>query len=172
MSRGSCAGTITPDTKVAAVLGDFPQLETIVAELSPSFAALKTSALRQAVAKTTTLTQLAQADGISIGTLISRLREAAGQESSAALGRNQDRPTWASTDSAARSFDARTMIQQGGHPLERVMQGVGKLGSGDVYELVTPFAPSPLIELIRQRGFEAHCVTVAQDECRTYFRRG
>ncbi len=171
MCSDDCAVIIAPDTKVAAVLNEFPQLEAVIAELSPSFGALKTAALRQTVARTTTLTQLAQADGLSISTVVSRLREAAGQEHSAGDTADETGPDWANTDSAARTLDAREIIEQGEHPLERVMSGVAALGPGQVYELITPFVPSPLINLVRQQGFESHTMTVAPDECRTYFRR-
>ena len=171
MCTDNCAVTITPDSKIAAVLRDFPQLEATIAELSRSFAALKTPALRQTVAGSTTLAGLAQADGLSIGMIVNRLREAAGLESSAAVGSDDARPEWANVDSAARSFDARQMIEQGGHPLERVTQGVAELAADEVYELITPFVPSPLINLVQGKGFEAHCVNVAPGECRTYFRR-
>ncbi|MHC5035001.1 MAG: DUF2249 domain-containing protein [Planctomycetota bacterium] len=162
---------ITPDSKVGTILDEFPQLEAVIAELSPSFGALKTSALRQTVARATTLTQLAQADSLSIGIVVSRLRKAAGQEQSAVATSDQAQPDWATTDSAARALDARQIIEQGGHPLDRVMQGVAELGPGEVYELITPFVPTPLINLVRQQGFESHTMTAAADEYRTYFRR-
>jgi hypothetical protein len=171
MCTDNCAVTITPESKIAAVLHDFPQLETTIAELSPSFASLTTPALRQTVAGTTTLAGLAQADGLSLGMIVARLREAAGLESSTVGGSKEARPEWANIDSTARSFDARQMIEQGGHPLERVTQGVAQLAANEVYELITPFVPSPLINLVQGKGFEAHCVNVAPGECRTYFRR-
>jgi uncharacterized protein (DUF2249 family) len=171
MCADNCAGTITPDSRLDDVFRSFPELEETVAELSTSFAALKTAALRKTVAKTTTLSQLAQADETSISTLIDRLREAAGQESAAAGEPGAAGPDWANTDLAARCLDARQIIEQGGHPLDRVMQGVEEIKSGEVYELITPFVPTPLIELVKQRGFEAHCTTVGPSECRTYFRR-
>lgn len=171
MSDEKCVGSITPDTNLADLFREYPDLEAVVADLSPSFGALESPALRQAVARSTTVAGLVRADGLSIGEVIARLREEAGQGALADDGSSAGAPPWANPDSAARSLDARQIIESGGHPLERVMQGVGELGSGEVYELITPFTPTPLIELVRARGLESHCMAVAPNEFRTYFRR-
>ena len=170
MSSNNCPVTITPDTKLGELFASYPKLEAVVAELSSSFKALGSPAVRQSVARTTTLAQLATADNLSIGTVIDTVRNAVGQTSPYASDNLDDAPDWATTDRAVRSLDARQMLQEGGHPLERVMTAVGELGAGDVYELITPFVPSPLIDLVKQRGFDAHCITVSPGECRTYFR--
>ena len=71
-----------------------------------------------------------------------------------------------------KTFDAREIIQQGGHPLERVMNELGTLNPGEVYQLITPFVPTPMIDLVKQRGFESHTISHGPDLCHTFFRRG
>ena len=126
--------------------------------------------LRAAATKTTTLSQLAQTDGLSIGVLIGELREAAGLEKLAANSA-ADAPMWAAETAVTKTLDAREIIQQGGHPLEQVMTELDTLSPGDVYQLTTPFVPAPMIDLVRQRGFESHTVSHGPDLCHTYFRR-
>jgi uncharacterized protein (DUF2249 family) len=161
---------ITPDTKVGVLVANYPDLETVLAELSPSFGALQTPQLRQAAARNMTLAQLARADKLSLGTVIARLRDAAGFDATDVADATGGRPDWADAGAADRTLDARQIIESGGHPLDRVLQGVAELAPGEVYELITPFVPTPLIDLIQKQGCEAHCVTVGPGEFRTYFR--
>jgi hypothetical protein len=165
-------GEITPETKIDDLLAGRPGLESILLSRSPSYARIQQPALRTSVLRNTTLAQLAQADGVAIGSLVAELRRAAGLDVDPASATAEDRPQWADTDHAARSFDARAAIESGGHPLDPVLEGVSALAPGEVYELITPFVPGPLIQLVRQRGFDAYVSSEQPGECYTYFRAG
>ncbi len=171
MSTDGCPVQITPEITVADLLSTFPEVESALAELSSSYRALENPVLRAAATKTTTLSQLSQTDGISIGIVIGKLREAAGQQSLTSDS-GPDAPDWADATAVTKSLDARELIQQGGHPLDRVMTELGTLNPGEVYQLITPFVPAPMIDLVKQRGFESHTVSHGPDLCHTYFRRG
>src|SRR5512140_2220267 len=88
---------LTPELKVSELLESYPELEPVLLGLSPSFEALRNPVLRRTVAKLATLQQVARVGNIGLGTLVGRLREAAGQ-----AGANVDleptageRPAWA-----------------------------------------------------------------------------
>jgi hypothetical protein len=72
---------------------------------------------------------------------------------------------------AARTHDARAAIEAGEHPMPQVMADLGALAGGEVYELVTPFVPAPLVDLAKGKGFEAFSVAVEEGLVRTFFRR-
>lgn len=165
---------ITPDSKIGELLAAYPQLEEVLIGLSPTYQALKNPVLRRTVAKVATLRQVAQVGNIPIGTLISQLRCSVGQEGSdvdEGDAVTASRPDWARADRIARSFDAREIIQSGGHPMERVMSDLAALDEGLIYELITPFVPAPLVDLARAKGFEGVSVSEAPALVRTYFRR-
>ncbi|KPJ90314.1 MAG: hypothetical protein AMS18_11310 [Gemmatimonas sp. SG8_17] len=170
MFTDGCPIQITPEMTIADLLSNFPSLERALAELSSSYLALENPALRATVAKSTTLGQLCRADGLSIGILIGKLREAAGQDSLASDS-GGDAPAWADQHAAAKSLDAREMIQQGRHPLKRVMAELDTLYPGEVYQLITPFFPGPMIDLVKERGFESYTVSRGPDLYHTYYRR-
>ena len=69
---------ITPDTKIADLLLHYPTLEQTLKDYSSAFAALDNPALRDTVAKATSLQQLAKAGGYNIAEMINALREAVG----------------------------------------------------------------------------------------------
>jgi hypothetical protein len=171
--------TITPDARLGALLERWPFLEEVLIELSPHFRALRNPVLRRTVARVATLRQVSSVSGVALGTLIARLRSAAGVEAPCGGGAEGEReaaaeaplPAWAVATRVSRSHDARAAIEAGEHPLPQVMRDLGALGEGEVYELVTPFVPAPLLDMAREKGFLGHSVREAEDVVRTYFRR-
>ena len=72
---------INLQTKVAELLGAYPQLEEQLLKLSPTFAKLKNPILRRTVAKVTSLQQAAKIAGISPARMVQALRKAVGLSS-------------------------------------------------------------------------------------------
>jgi hypothetical protein len=81
------------------------------------------------------------------------------------------RPAWAVEGAVIRTLDARAAIEAGEHPMPQVMADLAKLGDAQVYELVTPFVPAPLLDLARGKGFASYTVTEAPGLVRSYFRK-
>jgi len=166
---------ITPETKIGELLERYPHLEEVLINLSPTYKALRNPVLRRTVAKVATLHQVSKVGNIPIGRLVESLRSAAGQESvaihdDATQGDEAARPAWVKSEAVARSLDAREMIQAGSHPMPQVMRDLGALKQGELYELVTPFVPAPLIDLAVQKGFEAWSSREEAETVRTWFR--
>lgn len=169
------AANITPDSRVGELLERWPQLEDVLVELSPRYRALRNPVLRRTVAKVATLRQVSVVGGVPLATLIERLRTAAGLAPlavpAAEAGAPGRRPPWAVEQAVTRRHDARAAIEAGEHPMPKVMADLAALGEGDVYELVTPFVPAPLVDLARGKGFESFSVSEGDALVRTYFRR-
>ncbi|NLC58553.1 MAG: DUF1858 domain-containing protein [Armatimonadetes bacterium] len=166
---------ITPETKVGELLQHYPVLEAVLLEISPSYQALKNPVLRRTVAKVATLRQVAKVGGVPLGTLVGRLRAAAGQPEEGLASEGEESappPAWADAATAWRTWDARPTIESGGHPMEQVMKDLAALPAGQVYALITPFVPAPLVDLAAKQGFEAYSTHEAPELVRTYFRRG
>jgi len=106
--------------------------------------------------------------------LVDTLREAVGQSplgAQAVDAMPATRPAWADPAAVTRSHDARGTIAEGGHPMPQVMADLSTLGPEEVYALVTPFVPAPLIDLAGEKGFESWPEREAPELVRTYFRR-
>ncbi len=167
---------ITPDLKVGALLDTYPELEETLISIAPPFAKLRNPVLRRTVAKLTSLRQAAQVGGVSLGEMIGRLRTAAGceqewegQDVDAAAG--GQRPAWLDQSRLTDTFDAREVIEGGGHPLPEVLLAVSKLEPGQIYAIVTPFSPAPMIDKVREVGCQAWTEQVAAEEFMSYFMR-
>jgi uncharacterized protein (DUF2249 family) len=70
------------------------------------------------------------------------------------------------------TLDVRPMIARGREPFTRIMAAVGRLGADDSLVVVTPFLPSPLIELLQGDGFVARLERRLDGSWQTHFTRG
>jgi hypothetical protein len=162
--------TITPKTKVGEMLDAFPALEEVLLEISPVFAKLKNPILRKTVAKVATLQQAAIIGNIPVEDLINRLRSEVGEEAISSVSDeagylSATPPVWFSPDKLAERFDATHMINAGDSPMAEVLLRAKNLQQGELLELVTPFVPAPIIEILLDKGFE---VWVLQKENKVY----
>lgn len=164
---------ITPKTKVHELLQAYPDLEEMLIELAPVFKKLKNPVLRRTIARVTTLQQAAQVGEIPVHHLVNTLRLKVGQDSleglTASAEGHSEKPTWMQEDKIVKRLDARPIIEQGGHPLGEVLTGIGDLKPGEIYELVTPFMPAPLIERVVAQGFDNYSRKVNDHHFINYF---
>lgn len=150
--------TITPKTKVEELLDAYPALEEVLIEISPVFAKLKNPILRKTVAKVATLQQAAIIGGMPVEELVNRLRQETGQELNAVGSDSIDYlsatpPEWFSPDKVTDHFDATRMINAGDSPMNEIFHRVKKLEDGNILELVTPFVPAPILEIMIEKGY-------------------
>jgi uncharacterized protein (DUF2249 family) len=148
---------ITPKTKVGELLDEYPQLEPVLLKLSPAFASLKNPVLRRTVAKVAALQQAAAIGNLKVEELVNFLRAEVGQQplfgSEADSGYlTGEQPGWYNKTDIVNRFDARETINTGGSPMSRILDEVKQLKPGEQYELITPFVPAPIIDLLKSKG--------------------
>lgn len=149
---------ITPETKIAALLDRYPRLENTLLEMAPEFKKLRSPILRKTIARVTSLRQASAIARIPLAEMINKLRSEAGiqeefitDNADASLPRES--PSWFSTSDIVQSLDARPMIEKGEQPINNVISDCKNLRAGEIYELITPFLPAPLIDTARKHGY-------------------
>jgi uncharacterized protein (DUF2249 family) len=80
-------------------------------------------------------------------------------------------PSWFDASKISETLDAREILQAGQHPLAEVIRRTSEMQSGQIFELITPFTPMPLIEKVKANGFSAYFLTITDSEIHTYFSR-
>lgn len=70
-----------------------------------------------------------------------------------------------------RVLDVRPLIAAGEEPFPKIMASIDALGADETLLLVTPFMPSPLIEILHSNGFEARPERRSDGAWQTRFRR-
>lgn len=152
---------IIPSMKVGQLLDAYPDLEQKLIELSPQFRRLRNPALRRTVAKMVTLQQAAATGRVPVAALINALRAEAGQPELDLGGMPAEvpgpPPGWLDGGRPIRQLDVSEEINSGGVPLQRILDAASNLERGGILELIAPLRPSPVIDMLRDRGFESWC---------------
>ena len=52
------------------------------------------------------------------------------------------------------SLDVRPTLAAGGEPFDEIMRAIAALAPGEDLELIAPFEPMPLYDVLARRGFE------------------
>ena len=174
MNKNQSTFAITPETKVGALLDNYPELEDILIEMAPEFKKLRNPVLKKTIAKITSLRQVAQIGHVSLTDMIRKLRAEAGiqggDDFDGELSTDSSgKPDWFDESKIVKRLDAREMLDAGEHPVNQVLTKVKDLEKGQIYELVTPFLPAPLIDSVKGKGFQAWSHQEKPDVVRNYF---
>lgn len=145
-------------TKVGVLLEVYPQLEDTLLTLSPSFAKLKNPIIRKTIGRVATLGQVAEVGNIDAAYLITELRKAISDNS---VVDNElpieldtiEKPQWLDKENVEFTFDACSIIESGGSPMKAIIDNANKLNHEEIMLLITPFRPTPIIELLQNKGF-------------------
>ncbi len=101
---------------------------------------------------------MAKIGNLPVAELINRLRTEVGQkEVQIAAEAGQDaavKPAWVRQDEVEKTLDARPLIEGDGNPLPIVLKDLKTLAKGKVYLLITPFYPAPLIDSVKEKGYQ------------------
>jgi len=153
----SNAAPIEPETKVATLLAQYPELEDVLIGMAPPFEKLRNPLLRKSVARVASLRQAAAVARMPVHELVDRLRSAVGQPRLGASGTQvevyfTERPAWFD---AARVVDTfvEDELDPDVMPLAPLLQRATKLQAQQILELVTTYLPAPGIDIMQQKGF-------------------
>jgi len=166
---------ITPSTTVHALLDSYPELEELLIGMAPGFKRLKNPILRHTVAKIATLKQAAVVGGIELKEMISILRKTVGQDELDSNFSNVDylqpKPVWFSSDKIVTSFDESILNDNDKMPVNIVLKEANNLKNEEIIELVTSFLPAPLIDIMKNKGFESWTNKENNEEFKSYFKK-
>ena len=141
---------ITPKTKVFDIIEAYPVLEEVLIGYVPAFQKLKNPVLRRTVGKIATLQQAALIGNVNVGELVTHLRGKIGQSgeeiNSEEYPYNYQIPRWFDTAKVTVKFDVREMLANGEHPVAQVMEDLKRQKDEEIYQLIAPFLPVPLID--------------------------
>jgi uncharacterized protein (DUF2249 family) len=164
---------ITPQTRIGEFLDNFPELEELLISLSPAFQKLKNPVLRRTIGRVATFQQVAVVGNVPIETIINTLRKAAGHNLTNKIMSEQTnfnvKPEWFNESVIIETLDAREMLQAGQHPLAEVLGKTSEMKAGQIFKMITPFTPMPLIEKVMDKGLAAYVQTVSEAEIHTFF---
>jgi hypothetical protein len=163
---------ISPKTKVGEMLDTYPELEEVLMNLSPDFKKLKNPILRKTIGKIASLQQVASIGKIPVDVLVNTLRKEIGQNPTDMQHTEEQtttQPSWFRRDKIIQSYDAREDINAGNHPMQFIFGEIGKTKQTEIFELITPFVPAPIIDKLGEKGYAAWTEMVDENTYKTYF---
>lgn len=166
---------ITPRTKVLELIEAYPQLEDILIQYAPAFKKLKNPVLRKTVAKIATLQQAAAIGNVNVEDLINRLRKEVGQDlfsGAVTTGYTTRRPDWFDENLVGAEFNAKEMLAAGEQPVNQVMADLNNMAEGEIYRLIAPFLPAPVVDKATSLGIEHWIEKLGDEEFNIYFHKG
>jgi len=166
---------ITPKTKVYQLLESYPELEEVLIEIAPAFTRLRNPLLRNTVAKIATLQQAAAIGSVKVEDLINRLRKEVGQDLLSVekqVRYKTEMPEWYDESKIVQEFDVRNMLAAGEHPVNQVISDLKKICEGEIYKLVAPFLPAPLIDKATSLDFKHWVKNINEQMVEIYFTTG
>ncbi len=134
-------------------LENYPELRIQLMEYAPELQDVQGTDLFNTIASAVTLQQLADNLEQPVLKIVSELRSRAGAVTGVAFDSDATAPVWFQSKLVRTTLDARELLANGGHPLMAVFEGMTKLSGGEIFELITPFLPEPLIERLRQEDY-------------------
>ncbi|MFH0734549.1 MAG: DUF1858 domain-containing protein [bacterium] len=164
---------LTPETTLAEMLEQFPNVENKLIDLIPAFQTLKNPGLRNTIAKVTTLKQAASIGQIPLGELVNALRREADLEefkiNDSITLEDSLKPDWLIEEKIVTTYDAIEDIANGLHPVGKVITAAESLTEGKIYLLITNFVPAPLIKKGEDMGLKVFNTQIADKKFGTYF---
>lgn len=80
-----------------------------------------------------------------------------------------EQPKWFMSTRVVKTLDASPLLAQGIHPLEQVIGETASFASGDIFEIITPFVPHPMMEKMKDLGFLTWSMADVSSGYRTFF---
>ena len=164
---------ITPSTRVAEMLDNYPELEETLIGIAPPFKKLKNPFLRKTVAKVATLKHIASVGDVPLNELINKLRETVGQSATDEYYEEenyfQDKPDWFSPEKIVISFDESKIEDKTKITLATILIEAKDVKKDEIIELTTSFLPAPGIDRMKSMGFSVWTVKEEENIIKTYF---
>jgi uncharacterized protein (DUF2249 family) len=175
-AHATASEPITGEWKVSEVLQRYPDALSELIEISPAFSKLRNPLLRRVQSRLVTVEQAAQIADLDPAYLVRRLNAAVGidiDESQAPIP--SESPVlgtefpWVRTAPIAEDLDVRPFQQRGEEPFSAIMAASRQVPVGQVLRLRNTFEPTPLYDVLGQRGFEHWARKLAENDWEVRF---
>ncbi|MCK9258010.1 MAG: DUF1858 domain-containing protein [Sulfurospirillaceae bacterium] len=146
------------EVKIADLLKTYPELEDFLVELNPRFQKLKNPILKRTLAKLATIKQAALLGNMEPIELLNALRQKKNQplivEKNEDKSKNQSKPSWLKKPD--KIFNANEILNENNNPLAVINRALKSMEQEEVLRIDSDFLPSPLIEHMKNSGFEIY----------------
>lgn len=176
-SMANHAFEINGDTKVAALLEAYPELEETLIAMAPPFKKLRNPILRRSVAKVASLRQAAAVGRLPITGMVNELRSAVGLEPIDDETNEEvheyfgAQPAWFDESKIVVSLSEESDFDESKMPITSIVKHCNELHEGEILEIRASFLPAPGIDLMLAKGFLSWSIEDEGGRVRTYLTK-
>jgi uncharacterized protein (DUF2249 family) len=165
---------INAHTKINSILSSSELALEAIIGINRHFQKLKNPVLRKLMAGRTTIAMASRIGGCSVEEFFSKLEPLGfeiDRKTSVTADRYEETPGLppAFRDKHITVLDVRPLIEKGTDPLKIILKEVKKINNASILKVINSFVPSPLIEVLKSRGYDFYCSKKSEKEIETYF---
>jgi uncharacterized protein (DUF2249 family) len=165
---------VRSEWKISEVLARYPQLLTVLIDLSPAFRHLRNPLARTLRTRLVSVAQAARVAGMGPNELVRCLNQAVGievpeQEDGTVEKRAQNAA--AADVEITEELDVRPLLERGEEPFTVIMAAIARLPESGALRLRSSFEPVPLYAVLARRGFSHRSHALASDDWEIIFSR-
>ncbi len=164
--------TITPQTKISALIKANPEVIDAIASINAHFKKLHNPFLRKVLASRVTIAEAAKIGKVDISLFFELLKPLGFvcDNNSQIPVEQQAIPEIAPPDFECK-LDVRPDIEIGEDPFLKILDNLSKMEVGTTLLLVNSFEPVPLIRILEDKKFEMSVFHVTDNEVHTYIKK-
>jgi uncharacterized protein (DUF2249 family) len=165
---------VNADTKIGAILKASPEALEKIVSLSPKFEKLRNPILRKMMAGRVSIGMAATIGGVKVEDFFEALTTL-GFELKEIRHEKRDQkalmPAFLEQliPEDIQELDVRPVLASGIDPLKIILGRVKELKHGQVLKIINTFEPTPLIHLLKEKGFMAYVDVINPDHIETWF---
>ena len=166
---------INSDTKLSLVFRENKDAIEAITSINKHFKKLKNPVLRKVLAPRVTIKDAAKIGNISTREILHKFE---------ALGfqviyddESKDEPSYEMADKPTEdienivSLDVRPTIEAGGDPFGTIMGAIKKMDDAETLQIINVFEPTPLIGILKGKGYKTWTDKISEEEYHTYFTK-
>lgn len=167
---------INGHTKIAVLLKGHPQALDTIVSINPTFEKLRSPFLRKLMAGRTSIRMAAQIAGCREEDFFRALRPLGFEQEKGISSDNvaaDARPVFLQSLKKEQivTLDVRPVLEKGNDPLKEILSAIKKLKPGDVLRIINTFEPTPLIVMLKEKGFQSWSDLISSQLVETWFYR-
>jgi TusA-related sulfurtransferase/uncharacterized protein (DUF2249 family) len=167
---------VNAQTKISKLINENPEAIEVIASINKHFSKLKNPVLRKLLAPRVNVAEAARIGGATVEEFLNRLKTIGFEVdlSSKESEINNSNITNKMEEISKRklvSLDVRPDIERGEDPFKRIMGILKDMPDDSVLEVINVFEPIPLINVLKERGYESLTERPEERDVRTYFWR-
>ena len=171
---------IAANTKISAILKANPDAIDAIVSINRHFEKLRNPLLRKILASRVTIADAARIGGCSEDDFYKKLaplgfsHHVANGTAIKQLVKQKEKPAYLKKlpKENLLMLDVREDIASGNDPFLKIMDAVEMVDETNALQLINTFEPTPLIDILRKKGYDAYAEVLNADLVHTYFWLG